>query len=89
MQDEVFYSRRQGSLLRANELVQTKLSVQLGEEPVTHVGYIYQAISGSESGCKPDCASEYLKSKLLSSKTQMERGKCFQRAIQSACFGYL
>lgn len=50
MLDKVFYSSRQGSLLRANELVQTKLPVELGEEslPIVHVGYIYQAISGSE-----------------------------------------
>lgn len=46
MQDKVFYSSRQGSLLRANELVQTKLYMQLNEEslPITYVGCIYQAI---------------------------------------------
>lgn len=51
-QGEVFYSTGQGSLLRANGLVQIKLSVHLGEKslPIAHVGYIYQAISGSESG---------------------------------------
>lgn len=52
MQEEVLYSGRGGSLLETNELVQTKLPLQLGEErlPIAHLGHIYQANSGFESG---------------------------------------